>query len=62
MISMPPVRPGAGVRYLFGGVLVGDGHRRAGTALRDAQDEAGVPPGVWKAGAWPRSVSRTGTW
>nr|AAO50112.1 putative transfer protein [Streptomyces violaceoruber] len=45
---MSPVRPGAGVRYLFRGVMVGDGHRRAGTPLRAAQDEAGVPPGVWK--------------
>ncbi len=48
MISMSPMRPGAGVRYLFRGVMVGDGHRRAGTPLRAAQDEAGVPPGVWK--------------
>ncbi|MFJ6250672.1 MULTISPECIES: MobF family relaxase [unclassified Streptomyces] len=48
MISMSPVRPGAGVRYLFRGVMVGDGHRRAATSLRAAQDEAGVPPGVWK--------------
>ncbi|MDT0614410.1 MobF family relaxase [Streptomyces lancefieldiae] len=28
--------------------MVGDGYRRAGTPLRAAQDEAGVPPGVWK--------------
>ncbi|MFJ2736088.1 MobF family relaxase [Streptomyces sp. NPDC087317] len=28
--------------------MVGDGHRSAGTPLRAAQDEAGVPPGVWK--------------
>ncbi|MGJ5763077.1 MobF family relaxase [Streptomyces galbus] len=48
MISMSSVRPGAGVRYLFRGVMVGDGHRAAGTPLRAAQDEAGVPPGVWK--------------
>ncbi|MFJ9634740.1 MobF family relaxase [Streptomyces sp. NPDC101175] len=48
MISMSPVRPGAGVRYLFRGVMVGDGRRAAGTPLRAAQDEAGVPPGVWK--------------
>ncbi|MFE5795551.1 MobF family relaxase [Streptomyces sp. NPDC056503] len=48
MISMSPVRPGAGVRYLFRGVMAGDGYRRAGTPLRAAQDEAGVPPGVWK--------------
>ncbi|MFF5257025.1 MobF family relaxase [Streptomyces leeuwenhoekii] len=48
MISKAEVRPGAGVRYLFRGVMVGDGHRTAGTPLRAAQDEAGVPPGVWK--------------
>ncbi|MGW3521788.1 MobF family relaxase [Streptomyces hydrogenans] len=48
MISKAEVRPGAGVRYLFRGVMVGDGHRAAGTPLRAAQDEAGVPPGVWK--------------
>ncbi|WP_105973698.1 MobF family relaxase [Streptomyces geranii] len=28
--------------------MVGDGHRPAGKPLRDAQDEAGVPPGIWK--------------
>ncbi|MGC5041052.1 MobF family relaxase [Streptomyces sp. DT73] len=48
MISKAELRPGDGVRYLFRGVMVGDGHRPAGKALRDAQDEAGVPPGVWK--------------
>ncbi|MGW4438009.1 MobF family relaxase [Streptomyces sp. NPDC004596] len=48
MISMSPVRPGNGWRYLFRGVMVGDGHRPAGAPLRAAQDEAGLPPGVWK--------------
>ncbi|WP_406841787.1 hypothetical protein ACICHK_43010 (plasmid) [Streptomyces sp. AHU1] len=33
---------------LFCGVMVGDGRRAAGTPLRGGQDEAGVPPGVWK--------------
>ncbi|MGW7260639.1 MobF family relaxase [Streptomyces sp. NPDC054834] len=28
--------------------MVGDGHRPAGKPLRAAQDEAGVPPGIWK--------------
>ncbi|MER7828229.1 MobF family relaxase [Streptomyces sp. NPDC096097] len=28
--------------------MVGDGQRPAGRTLRAAQDEAGVPPGVWK--------------
>ncbi|MEU5403909.1 MobF family relaxase [Streptomyces sp. NPDC005963] len=45
---MAEVRPGDGWRYLFRGVMVGDGHRPAGTALRAAQDEAGVPPGIWR--------------
>lgn len=48
MISQSALRPGDGVRYLFRGVMVGDGHRPAGKALRDAQDEAGVPPGIWR--------------
>ncbi|MFH9090466.1 MobF family relaxase [Streptomyces sp. NPDC017673] len=47
MISQTKIRPG-GERYLFRGVMVGDGHRAAGTSLRAAQDEAGVPPGIWK--------------
>ncbi|MEU3620043.1 MobF family relaxase [Streptomyces sp. NPDC006872] len=47
MISQTKIRPGDG-RYLFCGVMVGDGHRAAGTSLRAAQDEAGVPPGIWK--------------
>ncbi|WP_443052102.1 relaxase domain-containing protein [Streptomyces sp. NBC_00250] len=36
------------MRYLFRGVMVGDGRRPAGKSLRAAQEEAGVPPGVWK--------------
>lgn len=48
MISKGEVRPGNGWRYLFRGVMVGDGYRAAGKPLRAAQDEAGVPPGVWK--------------
>ncbi|MEU6602893.1 MobF family relaxase [Streptomyces flaveolus] len=47
MISQTKIRPG-GERYLFRGVMVGDGRRAAGTSLRAAQDEAGVPPGIWK--------------
>lgn len=48
MISMSEVRPGNGSRYLFRSVMVGDGQRPAGKPLRAAQDEAGVPPGIWK--------------
>ncbi|MGW9241315.1 MobF family relaxase [[Kitasatospora] papulosa] len=50
MISKSEVRPGDGWRYYFRGVMVGDGHRPVGTPLRAAQDEAGVPPGVWRGG------------
>lgn len=48
MLSKAEVRPGGGWRYYFRSVMVGDGQRPAGTPLRAAQDEAGVPPGVWK--------------
>ncbi|MET4922970.1 MobF family relaxase, partial [Streptomyces sp. PSRA5] len=47
MLSAKKVGPG-GWQYYFRSVTVGDGHRPAGKALRAAQDEAGVPPGVWK--------------
>jgi conjugative relaxase-like TrwC/TraI family protein len=47
MISEKKIGPGEWP-YYFRGVMVGDGHRRAGKPLRAAQEEAGVPPGVWK--------------
>ncbi|WP_391858693.1 hypothetical protein [Streptomyces rugosispiralis] len=47
MLSKAKVRPGSWL-YYFRSVMVGDGQRAAGTPLRAAQDEAGVPPGVWK--------------
>ncbi|MGW1615148.1 MobF family relaxase [Streptomyces sp. NPDC002285] len=48
MISKAEVRPGDGWRYYFCSVMVADGQRPAGRPLRAAQDEAGVPPGIWK--------------
>lgn len=48
VISKAEVRPGDGWRYYFRSVMVGDGQRPAGKPLRAAQDEAGVPPGVWR--------------
>ncbi|WP_327372349.1 MobF family relaxase [Streptomyces sp. NBC_01217] len=48
MISKAEVRPGDGWKYYFRSVMVGDGQRPAGKPLRAAQDEAGVPPGVWR--------------
>jgi hypothetical protein len=47
VLSESKVGSVAGWRYLFRGVMVGDGRRAAGTPLRGAQDEAGVPPGFW---------------
>ncbi|MFS0696715.1 TraA protein [Streptomyces nitrosporeus] len=58
MISKSEVRPGDGWRYYFRGVMVGDGHRPAGTALHDAQDEAGVPPGIWRGRGLAAVASR----
>ncbi|WP_323179962.1 hypothetical protein [Streptomyces sp. NBC_00555] len=46
MLSEAKIGP-KGWPYYCNGVLVGDGHRRAGTTLRAAQDEAGVPAGFW---------------
>jgi len=46
MLSVAKVGPG-GWPYYCNGVLVGDGHHPAGTPLRAAQDEAGVPAGFW---------------
>ncbi|MFE6946047.1 MobF family relaxase [Streptomyces chartreusis] len=48
MISKAEVRPGDGWKYYFRSVMVADGQRPAGKPLRAAQDEAGVPPGIWK--------------
>lgn len=47
MLSAKTIGSG-GWRYYFRGVMVGDGRRRASKPLRAAQDEAGVPPGVWR--------------
>lgn len=40
MLSIAKVAPGAGWRYYFRGVMVGDGHRPARKALRAAQEMA----------------------
>jgi hypothetical protein len=46
VISKAKIGPG-GWPYYCNGVMVGDGHRLAGKPLRDALDEAGVPPRFW---------------
>jgi conjugative relaxase-like TrwC/TraI family protein len=47
MLSVAKVRPGNAWRYYLRGVAVGDGVRPARKPLKDAQEEAGLPPGVW---------------
>ncbi|HET6355924.1 MobF family relaxase [Streptomyces sp.] len=47
MISVAKVQPGNAWRYYTRGVAFGDGRRPARRPLKDAQEEAGVPPGVW---------------
>ncbi|WP_406429215.1 hypothetical protein [Streptomyces sp. NBC_00147] len=48
MISVAKVRPGNVWRYYLRGVAVGDGRRPTRKPLAKAQDEAGLPPGVWR--------------
>lgn len=55
MLSAKKIGPG-GWRYYFHSVMVGDGRGPAGKPLRAAQDEAGVPTGVWKG----RSLAAVG--
>ncbi|WP_329391543.1 relaxase domain-containing protein (plasmid) [Streptomyces sp. NBC_01351] len=47
MISVAKVQPGNAWRYYVRGVAFGDGRRPAGKPMKDAQEEAGLPPGVW---------------
>ncbi|MET9587068.1 MobF family relaxase [Streptomyces sp. NPDC006539] len=47
MISVAKVQPGNAWRYYTRGVAFGDGRRPARTPMKDAQEEAGLPPGIW---------------
>ncbi|WP_326827146.1 MobF family relaxase [Streptomyces sp. NBC_01751] len=47
MLSIANVGPGNGYRYYFRGVMVGDVLRPASKPVKLAQEEAGIPPGVW---------------
>ncbi|MFG2197115.1 MobF family relaxase [Streptomyces sp. NPDC048639] len=47
MLSIAKVTPGAGWRYYFRSVMVGDGLRSLDEPLHNAQAYAGVPPGRW---------------
>uniref|UniRef100_UPI002F9119CF MobF family relaxase n=1 Tax=Streptomyces sp. NBC_01562 TaxID=2975879 RepID=UPI002F9119CF len=47
MISVAKVQRRNAWRYYVRGVAFGDGRRPARQALKDAQEKAGLPPGVW---------------
>ncbi|WP_285530200.1 MobF family relaxase [Streptomyces lavendulae] len=47
MMDIAIIRAGQMYRYYLRQVVVGDGRRPARTALREAQEEAGVPAGRW---------------
>ncbi|MEU9546771.1 MobF family relaxase [Streptomyces mirabilis] len=47
MISVAKVQRRNACRYYVRGVAFGDGRRPARQALKDAQEMAGLPPGVW---------------
>ncbi|MFC8262676.1 MobF family relaxase [Streptomyces sp. NPDC057291] len=53
MISVAKVQPGNAWRYYTRGVAFGDGRRRARTPMKDAQEEAGLPPGIWMGRGLP---------
>ncbi|WJY43187.1 MobF family relaxase (plasmid) [Streptomyces sp. P9-2B-2] len=53
MISVAKVQPGNAWRYYLRGVVVGDGRRAARTPIKDAQEQAGLPPGVWMGRGLP---------
>ncbi|MEU6444807.1 MobF family relaxase [Streptomyces sp. NPDC047046] len=48
MISVAKVQRRNAWRYYVRGVAFGDGRRPRGQALKDAQEMAGLPPGVWR--------------
>ncbi|WP_406307212.1 relaxase domain-containing protein [Streptomyces sp. NBC_00885] len=53
MLSLKKIGPGNAWRYYVRGVMVGDGRRPARKPLKAAQEEAGVPPGVWMGRGLP---------
>lgn len=48
MISVAKVQRRNAWRYYMRGVAFGDGRRPVGQSLKDAQEMAGLPPGVWR--------------
>ncbi|WP_332010698.1 MobF family relaxase [Streptomyces uncialis] len=47
MLSVAKIQRRNAWQYFLRGVVVGDGRRPVGRSLKDAQEEAGIPPGVW---------------
>lgn len=47
MLSVAKIQRRNAWRYFVRGVAFGDGRRPVGQSLKDAQEEAGIPPGVW---------------
>ncbi|MGW9132914.1 MobF family relaxase [Streptomyces sp. NPDC055681] len=47
MVTFKQVSKGSAYKYYRREVVVGDGRRPRGKSLEEAQEEAGVPPGVW---------------
>ncbi|MET8517486.1 MobF family relaxase [Streptomyces sp. NPDC005077] len=53
MVTFKQVSKGSAYKYYGREVVVGDGRRPRGRSLEEAQEEAGVPPGVWMGRALP---------
>ncbi|MFF3060378.1 relaxase domain-containing protein [Streptomyces sp. NPDC057909] len=53
MMTFKQVSTGSAYRYYLRQVAVGDGRRPRGKNLDQAEEEAGVPPGVWMGKALP---------
>jgi len=53
MISVAKVQKRNAWRYYVRGVAFGDGRRPARQPMQDAQDKAGLPPGVWMGRGLP---------
>lgn len=53
MTSVAKVQKRNAYRYYTRGVAVGDGVRPARKPMKDAQEEAGLPPGVWMGRGLP---------
>ncbi|MET8421041.1 MobF family relaxase [Streptomyces sp. NPDC005134] len=53
MVTCKQVSKGSAYKYYGREVVVGDGRRPRRKSLEEAQEEAGVPPGVWMGRALP---------